>query len=49
MKKKNLNILMVIGILITIYGLITGRFLFLLFIIPMSLGFFKSDSYKKDD
>ncbi|WP_026754807.1 hypothetical protein [Sediminibacter sp. Hel_I_10] len=31
---------------ITIYGLITGKFLFLVFMIPLSLGIFKKDKDK---
>ncbi|WP_188442507.1 hypothetical protein [Planktosalinus lacus] len=37
-------ILMVIAALITIYGLVTGKFLFLLVLIPLGLLFSKKDS-----
>ena len=39
-KKNYLQILLVLGIAITLYGLITGRYLFLFLIIPLGFGFF---------
>ena len=40
MKSKNyLNLFLIIGILITIYGLITGRFFFLFLVIPLGVLF----------
>lgn len=40
MSSKNLiPLLLIVGILITIYGLVTGRFFFLFLIIPLGILF----------
>ena len=40
MKSKNyLPLLLIIGLLITIYGLVTGRFFFLFLVIPLGFLF----------
>ena len=41
MKKKYTDLLILIGIAITVYGLVTGRYLFLFLIIPIGFGFLK--------
>ena len=49
MKREWLYILMVVAALITIYGLVTGRFLFLFLMIPFGFGFFRKRKEDKDD
>jgi len=45
MKREMLITLYIICALITIYGLVSGKFLFLLFVLPFGFNFFKN---KKD-
>ncbi|WP_431133763.1 hypothetical protein [Psychroserpens mesophilus] len=45
MKSSSQVILYIILAIITIYGIVSGKFLFLIFMIPLGLNFFK----KKDD
>lgn len=47
MKYSHKVILMVIFAAITIFGLVTGRYLFLVFMFPFSFGWFKNKD-KKD-
>ncbi|NNK87812.1 MAG: hypothetical protein HKO90_05980 [Flavobacteriaceae bacterium] len=42
-KKNYLQLLLLVGIAITLYGLITGRYLFLFLIIPLGFGFFRKE------
>lgn len=44
MKEKYLIILLIIGIIITFVGIVTGKFFFLLLIIPLGFGVFKRKS-----
>ncbi|WP_157503095.1 MULTISPECIES: hypothetical protein [Mangrovimonas] len=46
MKTKHLYILLGIALLITLYGVISGKFFFLFLILPFGFGFFNR---KKDD
>ncbi|WP_165780060.1 hypothetical protein [Hanstruepera neustonica] len=46
MSTKTQNILMVLAAVITIYGLITGKFLFLLIMIPFGFSFLKQKNDK---
>ncbi|TVZ57942.1 hypothetical protein NA63_0434 [Flavobacteriaceae bacterium MAR_2010_105] len=46
MKEKHIYILLTIALLITIYGLVTGQFFFLLILFPFGFGWFKR---KKSD
>ncbi len=48
MKKNYLDILLLAGIIITLIGLITGRFLFLFLVIPIGLGFWNKKNHSKD-
>ena len=41
MKKSHIYLVLIIGLLITVYGLITGKFYFLFLIIPLGFGFFR--------
>lgn len=45
MKQQYMYLIFVIAGLITVYGLITGKFLFLLLMLPLGFGLFK----KKDN
>ena len=45
MKKQLFDIILVVAIIISLYGLITGRYLFLFLMIPLGFSWFKS---KKD-
>ncbi|MDX1472284.1 MAG: hypothetical protein R3213_12365, partial [Flavobacteriaceae bacterium] len=49
MKREWLYILMVVAALITIYGLVTGRFLFLFLMIPFGFGLFRKRKEDEDD
>ena len=42
MKKQYLDLVLLIALIITVYGLITGRFLFLFLIIPIGFGWFRN-------
>ncbi|MDY7395880.1 hypothetical protein UMM65_11540 [Aureibaculum sp. 2210JD6-5] len=48
MKLKKLHILMIVGLIITIIGLITGQYFFLLLILPFGFSFFRKDSKNED-
>ncbi|MDU8885093.1 hypothetical protein RXV94_02895 [Yeosuana sp. MJ-SS3] len=47
MKRERLIIIYTICVLITVYGLVSGKFLFLLFVLPLGFGFFNKN--KKDN
>ena len=47
MNRKNLDILILAAIAISLYGLITKRYLFLFLIIPLGLGLFKGKNKSK--
>ena len=49
MSAKTQYALMILAAIITIYGLVTGKFLFLLFMIPFGFSFLKknNDEHKK--
>ncbi|WP_189319393.1 hypothetical protein [Leeuwenhoekiella nanhaiensis] len=42
------NWLYIVAALITLFGLITGKYFFLFFVIPFGFNFFKSDKKDKD-
>ena len=44
MKEKKYYIILIIGLIITIIGVITKKFLFLLLLFPFGLGLFKNRS-----
>jgi len=43
MKPKHLNIILIIALIITLWGLITGKFFFLFLILPFGFGLFKKN------
>ncbi|WP_203229444.1 hypothetical protein [Aureibaculum marinum] len=43
MKLNKLHILMLVGLIVTIIGLISGQYFFLLLILPFGLNLFKKD------
>ena len=49
MKREHFYILLVISLLITIYGVVTGKFLFLFLILPFGFGLFKKTKEKDDN
>lgn len=49
MKPKYLYPVLGIALIITIMGLVTGKFFFLLLILPISFGLFKKDKNSKSD
>lgn len=48
MKEKYVYILLAIALVITIYGLVTGQFFFLLILFPFGMGWFKKKDNTKD-
>lgn len=48
MSNKSQSLLMVLAAIITIYGLITGKFLFLLVMIPFGFSFLRKKSNDKE-
>ncbi len=49
MNKKYIPYILVIGFIITVIGLITGKFIFLFLILPLGFGLFKGKSSEKKD
>jgi len=49
MNKKYLNILLIVSLIITLIGLVTGKFFFLFLILPFGFGLFRSRSKNDDD
>jgi len=49
MKTKYVWILLSIAALITIYGVLSGKFFFLFFMIPLGFGLFKKKNKNDDD
>ncbi|WP_282136422.1 hypothetical protein [Seonamhaeicola maritimus] len=47
MKEKHVYIILTIALIITAFGVITGRYFFLFLIIPLGFGWFKKGN-KKD-
>ncbi len=47
MKQQYQYLFFAIAAVITIYGLVTGKFLFLLLMFPLGLGFFKKEKDNK--
>ncbi|WP_008635133.1 hypothetical protein [Bizionia argentinensis] len=43
MSRKTKIVLMVLAAAVTIYGLVTGKFLFLLFVFPLGFSFFRKN------
>ncbi|MBJ6367737.1 hypothetical protein [Snuella sedimenti] len=48
MKQKHLYILLGIALIITLIGLLTGKFFFLLLILPFGFGLFKKQHKNED-
>ncbi|WP_345003747.1 hypothetical protein [Snuella lapsa] len=46
MKRQHLYILLGIGLIITIFGIVTGKFFFLFLVIPLGFGFFRKNNDK---
>lgn len=47
MKGSLLNVLLILGLFITIFGLLTGKFYFLFLILPLGLGYFKKKEKRR--
>lgn len=47
MKGKYTNTVLIIALIITLYGIITGKYLFIFLLIPFGFGWFKKTD-KKD-